>query len=656
MPALPGSIEIFPNREDRDEFSSLAPQGKRNRRPFLFLTSLLLFLAVGLAYVWLRAPVYQSAASLTIAREEVVPAGAAAATVENNLIRQLMAEQQQILLGSRLLEETLLRLNENRGVDRPALRLADVGGMLSVVPIEQTQVIELRASGPKAEILAPLVNAWIDAYQELRSRTLRNDADNTADALGQESRQLELKIETKRGELERFRTEHGILSRTDTENQAVARLKGLNETINKATEEEVKTKAALESIRTAIAQGEPVLAPGEKQGVESLEKRAQELREQLQGIKRRYTPGYMALDPQLKLVPEQLAQVENQIRGKLEEGKHEALSQAEQAYASARQAVLETRRQAEAHKREATQFTTDFAKQEAMQAEVEKLESIHGEIQAKLARIESRPQEKYPPLRVLERAYPPTQPVWPDYWKDSGIALAVSLAAALAGIGLYDYLTRRDTTPNAPQTFQIYPYPERILPQYRQEPSSLPHQPVPLALEAPFPRELTEPELRLLFETADSKTKQWAGLLLSGLSLEEAIALRLQQLDLAANRILVAGEPVRSVPLSPRLKTWLMQSPSIWDYAMAPDSGEVSALIACAAVDSGLSQPGAIDAAALRHSYIVYLVRQGIRLSELENIVGPLPVKTLASYGHFSPPGPGLPAEKLPLLHPVLER
>ena len=185
-----------------------------------------------------------------------------------------------------------------------------------------------------------------------------------------------------------------------------------------------------------------------------------------------------------------------------------------------------------------------------------------------------------------------------------------------------------------------------------EEPARLSPQTTPFALESPFPRELTAHEIRILLDAADSGTRRWIGLLLSGLSVEETIGLRGENLDWDANRILLSGERPRTLPLAAGLKASLAQSAGSIDEDA--DAEEMDARIRCAAFDSGLAEPDSLSAAALRHTYIAYLVRLGIRLSELERIIGRLPAKQLANYGRLSPQGPGLPAERVPLVHPAL--
>lgn len=667
--STPPIVEIIPNLQNERDLPPPAKPDKK-RRALLFAALFALSLASSLAYVWLRAPLYESSASLlTVAPEE------AGQTQNVGLFRagtpgqglppsvnlegkgggtEHVVTQRQILLGMPVFEETLRRLY---GGDEKAggLRLApvDLRKLLSVEMVKDTNLVELRAQGPNPGVLAPLVNAWIDAYQALREQTVQAAVITGHSVLEEQARQLERKVQAKREALERFRSTHGILAKNDVDNSPMVRLKGLNDALTKAMDEQAKTKGKLEAIRAAIASGKPVMPPSEAPGLENLEKRAQELREQEKDLQRRYTPAYLAMHPQLKQIPDQLAQVEQAIREKAESGSRAMLGQTEQDYASAQRAVTELREKIADMKRESTEFSNRFTEQEAMRADLERLEAMHRETQAKLAQVESSPGEVYPPLQVVERAYPPSGPSWPDYWRDSGIALGASLLFALAFIWLYDYLTRIEeaSTPAAAMpNFQFYTV-QGGLPAPRpsgEEPALLAQQAAaPMALESPFPRELTAHEILVLLDAAEPATRRWIGLLLSGLSALEAAAFRLENLDLDQGRLRLAD---RTLPLPPRLQAGLAEAPP----PLAADTEEVEARISCAAYDCGLPEPGSIDANALRHTYIAFLVRQGIRLSDLERVVGRLPARQLASYGRLSPPGPGLAVERVALTHPVM--
>jgi len=677
--SMPPLIEVIPGPPGAQDYPPPPPdRPPRYRRALLFLGLFALCLSGSLAYVWSRTPLYQATASvLTVAPEEAGQPEAKTATIRQGRAQKpgMLAElrltepdsgqpaggsehvnlQRQILLGVPVFEETLRRLKEQGDMpELAALTVAHLHTLLSVGLVSDTNMVELKAEGPNPAILAPLVNAWVDAYQALREKTVRNAASTNRTVLEEEARQLEQKIEAKREALSNFRETHNILSDTGADNSPMLRLKGLNDALNKAIDEQAKANGKLGSVRAAIARGQPVLPKEEAGSVANLEKRAQELRELKKDMERRFTPGYQAMNPQLKQIPEQLAQVEAELRNKVESGSRSMLNQAEQDYAAAQQAVSELRFKIDGLKREASEFTKRFAEQETMKQDLDRLEEMNRETKAKLAKAETKPEDPYPPIQVVERAYPPIEAAWPNYWRDSGISLGLSLLVSLALVWLYDFLLRMEESPAAAPaampSFQFFNLHGGGLPGPQPEtPANLPKQAAPLALESnPLARELSSQEVGVLWVGADRETRYWIGLLLSGLSVEEALALSEESFDRAENRIrLGVGRP-RELPLAPRLKTALIQP------LPEGDAEEVSARIHLIAVDAGLPSPDSVSAESIRHTYITYLVRQGIRLSELERVIGKLPAKNLAAYSRYSPPGPGLPADQVALVYPAL--
>jgi uncharacterized protein involved in exopolysaccharide biosynthesis len=632
------------------------------RRLWLFAGVFLASLAGSLAYVWLREPVYQAAASvLTVAPADIDQPETAANA-------QHVSVQRQLLLGLPMLEEIRQVLQALGAPGNPPVpSIDDLHDMLSVEPVADTNLVELRARGSDPELLARAVNAWTSAYQKLRERSVRTVKVNTSTALDDEFRELGRRVEAKRRQLDDFRRRYDIVSKRDTDNQALNRLSGLNTALNKASDEEVKAAAKLDAIKAALARGEPVLAPREAQGLTELEREAQQLRNQIKDMQKRFQPRMALLNPQLKLLPEQLKQVEAAILAKQEEGKAAALSEAEQAVAAARREVADLRRQVGAIKHEVTQFTTRFAEHDALVKSLEDLEKLHRETEQRLVKVEVKPTEDYPQLQIVDYAYRPSKPLWPDYGRDSGIALGASLGLALFAVLLHDLLTRREQS--APSfklpDIRVFSVSEEVLLARRQAQAAAlePAGAVPVlqdaampSLENPLPRELTEPELRMLAESAGPDARQVLGLLLSGVTLEEAAALGPDNLDLAGQRLLVGGDKPRSLPLAPRLRAWLEATGGQPAWAGEPgvEAEDLAAMVHCAAADAGVPDPGTVDAAALRHAYVLYLVRQGLKLAELERVVGRVPAKSLARYARFSPPGPGLRLESVTPVHPVL--
>jgi succinoglycan biosynthesis transport protein ExoP len=63
-----------------------------------------------------------------------------------------------------------------------------------------------------------------------------------------------------------------------------------------------------------------------------------------------------------------------------------------------------------------------------------------------------------------------------------------------------------------------------------------------------------------------------------------------------------------------------------------------------------------VNSGLLRHTYAAYLVRQGVRLADMGGIIGPIAPAVLREYGRLSPPGPGLPLDRIDPVFPVLRQ
>jgi hypothetical protein len=537
--------------------------------------------------------------------------------------------------------------------------------MLTVDPVEETNLVEIKAEGTNPKLLPLLINTWIDVYLDARSDEVKRRTGTTTRILEDELKSLTAKINAARLELESFRKAYDISSTERDENEALARLKGLTDSLNKASEEEVKARANLNAIRTAISRGQAVVPEEEKGSLLELEKRLQDLREKLAELDKKFTREYLNLQPELRSMPEQIRELEAAVRTKRQHGKNVMLTDAEMNYAAAQQTVREIRAQLDQHKKQASAFTSKFIQHDALKTDLEGLEKLYRDTQERLVQVKASNREKYPQVSVISRAYEARDPIRPDYSRDALFVLAGSLLLGLFGVWMSEYLTQKKEQQPPVAIFGIQKYAEPPATGLIDHPHGTLGNPAghkaietkaDHALAGPSERELSSHQLRILLDSANLKGKQLIGLLLSGLDIDEIISLAPDQIDLEAGTITVPGRAPRTIPMGTMLKSFFRQSggQTAWDPDDARSSIDLSAALVCAAVDSGLPEPDHITADAIRHGYIAYLVRQGLRLSDLEQIVGYLDPDVLASYRAYSPPQQGRHLYDIELLHPAL--
>jgi integrase len=180
----------------------------------------------------------------------------------------------------------------------------------------------------------------------------------------------------------------------------------------------------------------------------------------------------------------------------------------------------------------------------------------------------------------------------------------------------------------------------------------------------PPPRELDLAEATALLSAADDETQLVIGLLLCGVPIERVAALRRGDVDAWVGIVSLPPPHPRTVPLPEALRAGFERllakggalDEPVWRGADGTrrTRTDLEDLIACAAHDAGLAEPHQVTGNTIRHSYLAYLVRQGMRLTDLENVSGPLPPDVLAAYAAYSPAGTALPRDRIDTLYPAL--
>ena len=633
----------------------------RNRRRIrIFLSVLVISLLISLSFTWLRPAIYESRATLLVTPPLVDERRSEVSNAQH------VELELQYLAGYSLLARVHAALSTaDNHMDAAELTLADLDEMLEAVPVENTNLVDLVARGPGKELLPAVINTWISVYQDAHADSVAAESATEITETEQQLVEVRQKVAGKRAELDQFRKDYDIVSMERNENRMLKQLSGLTDSLNKINEEEVAARARLGAIEAAIAAGRPVVSEHGKDSLTSLEQRLAEIREELKELEHEFTPHYMALDPQIKGLVRKRDLLVDEIREKQLAGQQIALAEAEQDLATAHQSVLSLQAQLEEQKQQVMEFTTRFAEHEALQEELLQLETLYREVQNQQLQNQVNQRRQYPQIQVKEPAFPPSVPVYPYYLRDSGISVAASVLLGLLVLLLYDFLNRPGRQPGgAPQLNPVFVNVPGVPVLEQAAREQLPGAQSTPALAHQLTRELSVSEVLTLFKAADPKSRLLIALLLSGLSVEEVSATRVGDLNLSAAELTVTGRPASRLAIAPASAAVIAAciagelSP---DTPVCPDSNgaalgadDLAALLACAAHDAGLVNPAEITPLVLRHTYLAYLVRQGVRLSDLQTVVGDIPPTVLAAYAAFSPPGSGVSLDSVERNYPAL--
>lgn len=631
-----------------------ARRGNR-RRLRVFVLVFLLVLLPGLAWDLLRPPEYRAAVRMQITPGVTelapTPASGTPAPPPPDLSGAFLTQVQ--ILTSRPLLEQVSRTLVAAGYPLAAAGadpVATLQRMIRAVPVSGTEVVEVEAISAPPELPALALNALVDAYRA-RMLTAHDaaDAQELAQARDEVAR-LEKTVTQQRAVLENFRSQHGVVSSERDENVSLAGVKGLASALNTAVERAANADAKVRALREAMAGGRGNVQSRDDPTLADLERRASKLREDLRDMERVYTPDFMAMDPQARAQRARLEELEKQIVSQRGSGRDAALAAAQEEAAGAHAAVERLRAQIAAQRQDAQAFVARFNEAKALEDDLGQLETAHRTALDRLARLEASAAGRDPVLNLVEGASVPRDAFRPHYWRDGGLVAAVAFLAGLLAMGFVELFNRNAPAP-ASSTTVVMPQPwvaaGGALPL--AGPAAAPLLPGGgpaglLAAPALPPRELGQEEVAALLAACDGTTRFACAALLLGVDAEELTALRHGDLDAQAGVLAIGGASPRrlAVPawLHPRVDGEA-DAPLVANAAGAPlTTAELRAQVLCAAVDAGLEAAAGVTPEVLRHTCIAWLVRQGVRFSELAARVGRVDAEALAAYADLAADAP----------------
>lgn len=632
-----------------------ATRRSNRRRLRVFLLVFLLVLVPGLVWNFMRPAEYMASARVQInpGRVAAPASGGEAARSEAELLTQA-----QKLTSRPLLEKVAGKL-AGQGLELSGGDAAvQLQRMIRVVPIAGTEVVEVQAVGARPQQLATALNVLLEAYRDEMKATFGSESGESLDKARSEVERLTKAVQERRARLEAFRSENGVLSPERDENEAVAQVKGLATALNAANEKAAQAEARLLALRETVANGRGASAAKDDPTLAAMENRAAMTREELREMDRVYTPEYMNLDPRARALKTRLIELERQIDVQRVASQQAAVAAAEQERASARATVERLQAQINAQKAGIQSFSSRFTQVKSQEDDLAQIEKASRDAMERYALLEASDRSRQPGLKLLESASVPRRPFRPDYLADAAIVLGLAFGLGLLAMWFVELFHRQPPAKAPAATTTVIVPPQWGLPQQGQGGGVLPGAEPPvlsasapaalgvLPAQAPIPRELSQSEASALLAAA-GEARFMVALLLMGLTADEVTALRQQDLDAAAGALHIGGHARRTLAVPGAV---LASAPAASADPAAPllkdasgaalSTADIESMVACAALDAGLSAAATVTADALRHTCIAWLVRQGLRFSDLAGMVGRPSAEALAFYAELAPDGP----------------
>jgi succinoglycan biosynthesis transport protein ExoP len=603
------------------------------RRAIVFCIAFTVCALASLAYTFMRSPLYRADARLQVTPAEKL-AKADLPTADNTAA--VLAEL-QVLNSRPLLEKVVARLKNEGEVFQGAVDpVLAVQAMLHLSRVEGTNVIRLEASGAQKLLLPRLINTLVEVYREQQagagqSSTQTELTDARAEVGAIESRAADMQRST-----EAFRVRARIVSTERDENNTLSGLKGLGISLSAAADREALAEGKVQALEQAMNEGGRVAKAKDNPTLASIEQRLSQAREEWRALERQFTPQYLDLDPNARALRTRIANLEQQLQGEQVNSQQRALAEAKEELAGAKAATRRLQQQLAQDKQSAQTFSRQFGEFQAMQEELRGLEKMRMAARQRLLSLEASQVARRPRTQVLELAAIPDSAWWPPYWRDAGFALAGSLLLGLMAVWFVEFFNRSEPLSAGPQTI-VFPQPWPAPAPYGvlQLGAAGGASPLPFAAQTPLLsasrlRELADDEVRALLARAAAEHQPLLLCLLSGLSAAETVALRVAHVDTRAQALNIPGERGQPLPVEAHLLSlladdgqWAGDAPVFRRAAgEALTLEDLQVAVTSSALDAALQDAQDIVPETLRHTYIAFLVRQGLRFSDLRRVVG----------------------------------
>jgi uncharacterized protein involved in exopolysaccharide biosynthesis len=584
----------------------------------------------------------------------------------------------QVLSSRPLLEKAVKTLQEHGYFKNTAGDPVQAAqAMLSVTPLDGTQIVQLQAQGSEAPLTAQLLNALLQAYADQQVASSETSAQGALDDARKEVQVIDAKVLEKRKAMDAYKQRSNIVSGERDENEALARVKGLNTSLATATDREAVAAGRVRALEQAATEGKRAPLAKDNPTVAGMEARLSQMREEWRGLERQFTPQYLDMDPNARALKSRISNLEQQLEAERQKSTQMALADAREELASAQATTQRLRQQLTEGRQGVQSFSRQFGDFQGMQTELTGLEQMQQTAKQKLLALEASESARKPRLQVLEPAVVPDSAWSPQYGRDAGIGLLGSLLLGFLAVWFVEFFNRTEPAqqPQAGPTIVVQ-QPWMAMPQHpgaqQLGAPAPPHMGVleqhpgnpgaPLLLTHPLPRELRHDEVAQLLAAAAPESVPLLACLLCGLSAAELVALQVRHVDGANGVLRVPGESERAVPLPAPLQG--LPAPNPAENLEAPlfskaggralDQEDINTAVTSSAFDAALDQPQSITPEALRHTYVAFLVRQGLRFGELGRLAGRLSADAINALAPLAPEGQRISLDMVEKLLPAL--
>ncbi|TWX67630.1 tyrosine-type recombinase/integrase [Colwellia sp. C1TZA3] len=598
----------------------------------VLIGTFLLVLLSALILVWTRDNTFESQATIQLSTTQI-PGGQSSATL---MIDSL--QNQQRLTSNSILKAVNHSIRVNYGIQSNVELLSK---MLSA-ELQSGQIINLKATGSNPEQLKPILSAWLEEYLHAFSAERNNNNSDSILRISNMLTALEEKISQQKIVLIVYSQDNDIVSLERDENKILNKVNSLEKLLHVAEQDYLNQQEIVNRINYAEKEDRLILHPKDEVIIGTIKQNIAEIENQLSDFSEQYTQKYMEKDPRIISMQKTLLNLQNQLEEQSILSQTMYVKEANNNLLVAKSKVSLLTEQLDTLSVKAQTFNYSLKEYTRLNDSLNQLVTQAQTLQDSLL-VQEMQQVANSQFNVLEYPFVPSYPIAPNNQRDSLISVLVAVVISLLALFLFSYIVRQKqvSTLVANYTMDLNAVSDkRLLLNQKKAQVSL-NQTSQGLLEQKIGIEnfrlLSTEECQKLLHFASKQGQLIILLLLSGVNIKELLEVKLNDFELENNTLKIQSLFARNIALSNEVSVLVAE---IMKYKNTQDSifdenyslEELSHLIINSAHDAKLNEPEEISLENLRHTYLTFLLGQGLKLNDLEKTAGYINPTQLALY------------------------
>ena len=415
------------------------------RRRWLIVATIVAFVSAALVYNYSATPIYEARARLVIEQSTPQVVTFRPVEAEDQSRIEYYLTQLEILRSRALASEALEKLGVlSKQPDEQRGQILSLVGNLSVAPINQSRIVELRLRSPDPRYAAGALNALAEAYVD---HNLKGRVDSSREAsnwLTKQLAELRHQVDASQGKLQQYREQtDDAIALEDRQNIVTQKLAQLNGAVTTARTKRVEQETLLSQLRAIEESGAPLdtfppivsnsFIQGLKADLAGLQRERAQLAEQLGN-----------LHPDMIKVDTAIAASERRLNTEIAKIVEGIRSDYRAAQANERGLLAALQEQ----KKEVIALNRDAIGYGALQRDATSTQQIFESLLQRVKEADLSGELQANNVRIVDRADVPRAPVLPRTQLNLILAF---LSACVLGVGLsfgMDYFRPRLVAPN----------------------------------------------------------------------------------------------------------------------------------------------------------------------------------------------------------------